>query len=131
MKYIITKKKPKLHTCVALKYLIFGFFGLIYVIFSILKNVNHYSEDKNDELKDFLKPKTLSLKNILEDGKILEDEKFKKIFFIETHMDEVKILDNPRIACSVESAGKKYFYKFNKFIMILIPFSTHESRYEN
>ena len=61
----------------------------------------------NVEAKDFQEARTLTIKNIQEDEEILMNKNYEKIFFIETHMDEVRILDNPRIACSVESAGRK------------------------
>ncbi|XP_070507589.1 lactosylceramide 4-alpha-galactosyltransferase-like [Chironomus tepperi] len=60
---------------------------------------------KPENFQTFFEPKTFKLENILSDSEFLEDEKTKKIFLLETHMDEVRILENARQACSVESAA--------------------------
>jgi len=99
-----------------------GAFCLTFFIFTTIKLTNFYGKDEfrlnNQALKmkirlnKFLEAKTLKLENILNDEEFLEDEKSKKIFFLETHVDEVRILDNPRQACSVESAGKFNFLSY-------------------
>ncbi|CAG9806897.1 unnamed protein product [Chironomus riparius] len=70
-----------------------------------------------------MEPKTLIVKSIQEDEEILKSEKFNKLFFIETHMDEMRILDNPRIACSIESAAR-----VNQDARIYLFFLTNSSR---
>lgn len=45
------------------------------------------------------------VKNILSDEEILKNSVSRQIFMIETNLDEERVLDNPRQACSVESAG--------------------------
>jgi hypothetical protein len=40
---------------------------------------------------------------------LLNDEKLKsmknKIFFVESHLNRDRVIDKPRVACSIESAG--------------------------
>lgn len=48
-----------------------------------------------------------TLKNILNDEKKLKVNSKKQIFFVEAHMEEKRIMDKPRAACAVESAGIK------------------------
>lgn len=71
------------------------------------KLVLHKNLEDCKEIKNFLTPKILKLRNFLNDDKFLKNDKFKKIFFIETHLEELRIIDKPRQACSVESAGTK------------------------
>lgn len=48
------------------------------------------------------------LQNILTESDVsLNNEKIKKIFFVETHLNKDRELTNARQACSVETAGKK------------------------
>lgn len=99
---------------VFLEYFIVGSCILVYLSYTIFKNLC-INDAKNYEIwwihshlnagfysvEDFLEIRTLYIKNICRWRNLK-----KKIFFIETYLDEVRILDGPRIACSVESAGK-------------------------
>ena len=58
-----------------------------------------------DLVKIFLSPRSLKLENFLIDDEFLKNDEYKKIFFIETHMEGIRIIEKPRQACSVESAG--------------------------
>ncbi|XP_070507612.1 alpha-1,4-N-acetylglucosaminyltransferase-like isoform X1 [Chironomus tepperi] len=110
MNSLPTPKKP-----IFLAYSFIAICFLFYLSYTVFQNSNY--EDipiiqsnfdvglYNDEIVDFLEPKTLVIKNINEDESILKSENIKKLFFIETHMEEVRIFDNPRIACTVESAA--------------------------
>lgn len=58
----------------------------------------------------FLTTKALKLKNFMDEDQILKEAEFDNIFFIETHMNDMKIIENPRQACSVETAGYNFTY---------------------
>lgn len=132
MNFLFTQNKSKSFISIFLDHLIIGSCIFIYISYTVVKNSN-YEEQKrlthshldigllNNNVKEFLEPRTLIVKNIVEDEEILKSENIKKIFFIETHMDEVRIMDKPRIACSIESAGKNdssknYILKFTLLI---------------
>ena len=77
-------------------------FIIIYLQFSTkMAKDTEFSQISYESLPIFFK-----LKNLKNDEELLADKNFKKIFFIETHLDLIRKLDNPRQACSVESAGK-------------------------
>ena len=122
MNFLSVQNKSKSIISVMLDYLIIGSCILVYLSNTIVKNSNYYDQQNYDirlihshldvallnvKVKDFFEARALIIKNIQEDEEILKSENYKKLFFIETHMDEVRIIDNPRIACSIESAGMK------------------------
>ncbi|KAL7024958.1 hypothetical protein ACKWTF_013272 [Chironomus riparius] len=116
MRYQSLSNKLLKPDCMIWQYFMLGAFCLLFLILATYKLTNLYSEEEIQlyspspimkiSLAQFLEAKTLLLENILSDIEFLEDEKNKKIFFIESHMDAMRILDNPRHACSVESAAK-------------------------
>lgn len=125
MTLIFAQNRPKSLISIILEYLIVGSCIFVYLSYTIITNLNLYKEPIynirinhthlnigviNTEVKYFLEAKLLNLKNILDDEEILKNENFEKIFFIETHVDEVRTLNEPRIACSVESAGRKKLF---------------------
>lgn len=113
MKYQFLSNKLTKPDCMIWQYFMLGAICLLFFVIATLKLSNFYSDDQfynqaltfKIRLNQFLEAKTLKLENILDDSEFLEDEKSRKIFLLETHMDDVRILDNPRQACSVESAG--------------------------
>ena len=111
-----------------LQYFMLGALCLAFFIFTTIKLTNFYGKELrlNNQalnmkirLNQFLEAKTLKIENILNDEEFLEDEKSKKIFFLETHVDEVRILDNPRQACSVESAGRFDFLSYRQHSIVI------------
>ncbi|KAL7014068.1 hypothetical protein ACKWTF_015723 [Chironomus riparius] len=72
------------------------------------KSVCHAgNETERNKIEKFLEPKFIAIGNILDDDESLMSDLNQNIFLLETHMDEVRILDNARQACSVESADAK------------------------
>lgn len=116
MRYYILSNKLTKPDWMIWQYFILGAICLVFFIFATIKLNHFYSNDQfsNQELtfkirlNQFMEAKTIKLENILDDSEFLEDDKSKKIFLLETHLNEVRILDNPRQACSVESAGEVF-----------------------
>ena len=127
MRYQSIPNKLTKPSCMILQYFMLGALCLAFFIFTTINSTNYYGKDEfrlhnqalnmKIRLNQFLEAKTLKLENILNDEEFLEDEKSKKIFFLETHVNEVRILDNPRQACSVESAGRFDYLSYRKHSM--------------
>lgn len=78
------------------------------ILFNILLIFLHFRENftKNSKISGKIPNLFYGLKNILADEAVLKSPDNHQIFLIETHLDERRILANPRQACTVESAGK-------------------------
>lgn len=119
MKNQISLKRIKIPNSFTILYFFFGIICVMVLGYSFLNAtdlcrgdvlskflLNNSVDEKNqDTLNKFLSAKTLKLGNILDDDEILKSDMFKKVFLIESHMNEMRVLDNARQACSVESAG--------------------------
>ncbi|KAL7024956.1 hypothetical protein ACKWTF_013270 [Chironomus riparius] len=138
MNFLFINNNSKSQILGTLSHLIVGSCILVYLSYTIVKESNYYDQQcyeirqihsdldtklLNVDVEDFMEPKTLIVKSIQEDEEILKSEKFNKLFFIETHMDEMRILDNPRIACSIESAAR-----VNQDARIYLFFLTNSTR---
>jgi len=104
--------------CAIWQYFVIFIFCIIILGYSLLLISNSYNNessstqrsnlqahDEHRKVKLFLSPKILKLNNILDDDEFLRNDRYKKIFFVETHMEELRTIEKPRQACSVESAG--------------------------
>jgi hypothetical protein len=74
---------------------------VIFLQFSI--QLGKFCEISENSYQSF--PFYIKLKNLKSDVEFLTNKNSKKIFFIETHLDSVRRIDNARQACSIESAG--------------------------
>lgn len=86
----------------------FILFGAAFIAFVYILNLNRFEAEQKISLDFHLK-----LRNIMKDEKILKVSAHRQIFFIESHMEEVRKMDKPRAACAVESAGqltKKFMF---------------------
>ncbi|KAG5671232.1 hypothetical protein PVAND_001441 [Polypedilum vanderplanki] len=82
----------------------------------LLKVSSYYNDNVNYKFlyikKDYLslieslRNRTFKLHNILINDEILNNSKQKKIFFIESHTNRDRKLENARQACSVESGAR-------------------------
>lgn len=87
--------------------LLIALYTLLLVTFYIQNTTNINQVGEFSELSFEKFPITFKLKNLQNDENILKDKNVKKIFFIETHLDLFRKIENPRQACSVESAGEE------------------------
>lgn len=88
-----------------LKYCRRVFFGLIIVILIFIFTFQEsVTIAENDLIENFLSL-SYPLKNILSDEANLNVSATRQIFLLETHMNKERYLENPRQACTVESAG--------------------------
>lgn len=118
---------------------------IIYLAFSVLLITHNFSSEyvqvkRNEpyrevveDIKIFLDPKLLKLENLMDEDENLKSGKKQNIFFIETHMDGTRIIENARHACTIESAGLgnivNLFTKFDHLIFIVQMFySQSQSR---
>ncbi|CAG9811631.1 unnamed protein product [Chironomus riparius] len=84
------------------------------------KNVQKESNFSELSFEKF--PIIFKLKNLQNDENILTNKTIQKIFFIETHLESFRKLENPRQACSVESAAR-----MNPETEIYFTFATNSS----
>lgn len=115
----LTPKSARKTDCVAFIFFVFGALFSLHLMFTLLHSKDVYNPVRNeittkiltnyeahqDKVLNFLNEKTLELDNLLLHTDELELESLRRIFFIETHMNEWRTLNNPRQACSIESAG--------------------------
>lgn len=78
---------------------ILALFSLFLILICILQ------KSRKEEENEFLPSVYFPLKNILSDEAVLNVSASHQIFLIETHMEKERVLDKPRQACAVESAG--------------------------
>ncbi|KAG5667862.1 hypothetical protein PVAND_015831 [Polypedilum vanderplanki] len=111
------------------------------IIYTIQYSKNYFSVDK------FAIEKTHQIENYLIDEEKLKNSNSQQIFFLETYLDSVRSIDNPRQVCSIEAAARMnpdmeiYFYfftnstslvlKYTKFLNILHSYSNIKIRYVN
>lgn len=94
---------------------------VITIYFQITANIYKTSDFSELSFEKF--PITFKLKNLQNDENILNDKNVKKIFFIETHLNLFRKIDNPRQACSVESAGENnliFMIRLKGFCLFLV-----------
>lgn len=77
----------------------------LFLVSNKFDDENYFYPNKCDLMVETSKKSVFMMKNLLSDDEMLKSEKFKKIFFIESHQENNRSLTNPRQACSVESAG--------------------------
>lgn len=95
-----------------------------YYFFLLLCVISH----KKTSIEEF--PDGFYLSNLFYDDFLLRRSGGKNIFFIDPYPGIQGIVDDQRIACSIESAGTFYFPNCKAFKIFLI-FSSHESRLQN
>jgi hypothetical protein len=66
---------------------------------------DEYNEYNGEEATEIPEMQRIKIKNLLDDEEKLKMSWKHQIFFIESHMEQLRNLTNPRQACSVESAG--------------------------
>lgn len=107
MQSIFSKiKRPNLCLLLAI-YFIFCIVVVKHKVFDYLTLSENYAKTLNNEYsgQSYFKPNLLKLENLLDENHILKTSNEQNIYFLETHMNGTRIIDNARQACSVESAG--------------------------